>query len=547
MYTIKLLLENKNGSYAFFHKMFFIKFKIQNALVSYAIKQIKKLENDRDYIQAKKDYAVLVKDKKKNKEELKKVKAIMSEKVSYYGLTKSDLQIYAKGQQYPYKNYISSQMVQDILHAVLDSIQDYLYGDGEIIHYKRFEEIHTVGATSLTNGIKLDLEKNDCIFCKKNNTTKAKEKKNKEDKKKLEKCGIIISKKDEEETTSFKKNDSDCFRCHFIFKNYDHYIKECFEKDIPFIKYCKIVREPFNSKDRYYVQFTIDSTPILKIQKGIGTCGIDPGVSSIAVTTDSSCMLEDLAPEIKKYNEKIIAVQKKMERSRRLNNKRWYRKDGTIKKGAKFKKTRNYKHLNRIYRTLHRKRSCYVKQNQERIANNIIEEVDTVNYEGTDFKALAKKAKETKRQDKISIVQTKTGEKQVRKFKRKKRFGKTLNNKSPGQMIEILKQKCSFYGIEVKEINTKEFKASQYNHQTDEYHKKELSERWNLLKDENGNEIRIQRDLYSSFLIKNSVSDLTHADRDKCIKDFPNFVEHHDRCIKTVSETNNNRLSCFGF
>ena len=504
MYTIKLLLKDENNSYHFFNKMFFMKFKAQNIFVSYAIKQIGKLQHDDKYIQAKKEYTKFVKDKENNKKEIKEQTDIMNERVNYYGLTKKDLQQYAKEQQYKYKKYISSQMTNAITDIVLKSIQEYLYGDGKKIHYKRFEDIHTVSAKNLVNGIKLDIEYNVCIFPNK-------------------------------------------FRCHYVFKNYNSYIKECFEKDIPFIKYCRIVKEPFNNKYRYYIEFVINSTPIPKFKKGTGTCGIDPGISSVAVTTDKSCMLEDFAPKIQEYNEKIVKVQKKMQRSKKLNNKDCYNEDGTIKKGSRFKKTKNYKHLRKQFQTLHRKRRCYVKQYQEMLCNKIIQETDEIFYEEMNFKALGKRAQKTEKQDKVNTVQTKTGEKQIRKFKKKKRFGKSLNNKSPGQFLTILKQKCGFYGIKISSISTKEFKASQYNHQFDDYCKKELKDRWNILYDEEFEPILIQRDLYSSFLIKNSDTTLTHPDRNKCLTSFPEFVEHHNNCIDSVLTNNSNRLSCFGF
>ncbi len=503
MYTINALLENKNNSYALFHKMFFIKFKIQNIFISYAIKQIQKLEHDELYIQAKQDYAKYIKNKNSYKQEIKNATTIMNERISYYELTKKDFEQYAKKQQYKYKKYISSQMIQTITNSVLDSVNKYLYSNGNMVHYKKFEDIHTVSAKSLVNGIKLDINANTCIF--------------------------------------------NHFRCRYILKDYDTYIKECFQKDIPFIKYCRLVREPFNNGYRYYVQFVIDSTPILKFPNGKGNCGIDPGVSSFAVTTDSSCMLEDLAPNIEEYNQKIIKIQKKMERSLKLNNKENYNENGTIKKGSKFYKSKNYKHLHLIYKTLNRKRKCYIKQNQERICNNIIKECDNIFYEEMNFKSLAKRSKNTERQEKESIVQTKTGEKKIHKFKRKKRFGKVLKNKSPGQCLTILKRKCLFYGIEVISIDTKEFKASQYNHQFDDYRKKELNDRWSILYNEYFEPILIQRDLYSSFLIKNSNDELNHPDRNKCIATFSEFVKNHNNCIEEILKTNNNRLSCFGF
>ncbi len=53
------------------------------------------------------------------------------------------------------------------------------------------------------------------------------------------------------------------------------------------------------------------------------------------------------------------------------------------------------------------------------------------------------------------------------RYKRKKRFGKSIANKAPAMLITMLKQKCQSRGLEgVKEVDT-HVCASQYNHQTD--------------------------------------------------------------------------------
>ena len=80
--------------------------------------------------------------------------------------TKKLLNKYVKKQQYKYKKYIGSQVAQAIVIEVFASIKKYLYEEGKQVHHKRFEETHTVSATSLTNGIKLDFKNNECIFCK---------------------------------------------------------------------------------------------------------------------------------------------------------------------------------------------------------------------------------------------------------------------------------------------------------------------------------------------------------------------------------------------
>ena len=88
------------------------------------------------------------------------------------------------------------------------------------------------------------------------------------------------------------------------------------------------------------------------------------------------------------------------------------------------------------------------------------------------------------------------------KFKRKKRFGKSLANKAPSMLLAIIDRKLGYYGEKLIEINTFESKASQFNQIEGTHTKKSLSQRWN---DFNG--INIQRDMYSAFLIMNISDD----------------------------------------
>jgi hypothetical protein len=69
------------------------------------------------------------------------------------------------------------------------------------------------------------------------------------------------------------------------------------------------------------------------------------------------------------------------------------------------------------------------------------------------------------------------------------------------------------------EVDTYILKTSQYNHLNEEYCKKKLSQRWNHFQYK-GDKIRIQRDLYSSYLIKNVKQDLKTIDNDACVKGF---------------------------
>ena len=88
----------------------------------------------------------------------------------------------------------------------------------------------------------------------------------------------------------------------------------------------------------------------------------------------------------------------KLEHSRRLNNPDNFNEDGTIKHGhLSWVKSNNYKKLIREFKTIHRKRSNYVKNEHENKANEIQaeeannqQELKILNYakENLDYKKI---------------------------------------------------------------------------------------------------------------------------------------------------------------
>ena len=102
------------------------------------------------------------------------------------------------------------------------------------------------------------------------------------------------------------------------------------------------------------------------------------------------------------------------------------------------------------------------------------------------FRTLAKQAKETKFNSKGKPV-------------RKKRFGKSIFNKAPALFVKTIKRKVLNAGGSFQKVDTFSVKASQFNHLTETYTKKSLGKRWNTMPDGT----KVQRDLYSAFLIQN--------------------------------------------
>ena len=85
-------------------------------------------------------------------------------------------------------------------------------------------------------------------------------------------------------------------------------------------------------------------------------------------------------------------------------------------------------------------------------------------------------------------------------------------------------------GGSFQKIKTWEAKASQYNHLDHSYNKKKLSQRWNQMPDGR----RIQRDLYSAFLIQYSNSALNGFDDNLCNANYEHFVTLHDKEIRRL-------------
>ncbi|MDG5790197.1 transposase, partial [Evansella sp. AB-P1] len=133
------------------------------------------------------------------------------------------------------------------------------------------------------------------------------------------------------------------------------------------------------------------------------------------------------------------------------------------------------------------------------MANWILSLGDDVKVETMNYKGLQRRTKKT-------TVNEKTG-----RINRKKRYGKSLLNKAPSMLLNILDNKLKYAGNELKKIDTFHVKASQFNHFNGEYLKKKVSERWN---DFNG--MKVQRDLYSAFLIMNVKDNLCEIDTGDC-------------------------------
>ncbi len=306
----------------------------------------------------------------------------------------------------------------------------------------------------------------------------------------------------------------------------DHYAREALKNRV---KYCRISQKTVEDREQFYLQLVLEGTPPVKHQIGSGRCGIDIGPSTIATVSGTDCSLKVLASEAEFVERKQRILFRKMDRSRRAMNPDNYNKDGTVRKGRKhWKKSNTYRKIQRRYQNLCRKRAAIVKQSHEREANRLMAQEDRFYVETMNFQGLAKRVQETKRDDSD-------------RCKRKSGFGKSIANRAPAMFLSILERKLNAQGGCLRKIDTVRFRASQYNHLADTYQKKTLSERWSLI-----GEDKIQRDLYSAFLLMNSNADGTAADREFCIKTYENFKIRHDQLIEHLTQSNEPLPKSFG-
>ena len=101
-------------------------------------------------------------------------------------------------------------------------------------------------------------------------------------------------------------------------------------------------------------------------------------------------------------------------------------------------------------------------------------------------------------------------------------------------LLTIIDRKLKYYDRQLIKIDTYSVKASQYNHFDETYKKKKLSERWNDF-----GEFKIQRDIYSAFLIMNVNTDLKTINKEKCDETFENFLMLHNKEVARLKGNKN--------
>lgn len=314
------------------------------------------------------------------------------------------------------------------------------------------------------------------------------------------------------------------------------------------VKFVRILRKEGKTKPHWYAQLVLEGKPAVKRDPissapkhpvGHGVVGIDIGTRTLAYSTDKEVNLLELADRVQNIEQEKRRLQRKMDRSRRAMNPENYNSDGTFKRGVKLtrNKSKRYRRIQHQLAMIQHHQADIRKQQHNELANYLLTLGDCFFVENMSYCDLVHRANKTE-------ISEKTG-----RYKRKKRFGKSIANKAPAMLITMLKQKCQSRGLKgVKEVDT-HVRASQYNHQTDTCIEKALENRWNVMPDGE----RIQRDLYSAFLLQHCKQGLPEYnrkelkkefgeelyrvfDREALQRDYPQFVAYHHMTIQRLSE-----------
>lgn len=533
MHTIELLINTTKFDRKELSTRFFMLAHVHNVCVKHARKLLNSLKTNKQYQDALKEYRELKESKPKTKEEKentkkrkKELSTIMSDIRKEIGLTEYGLQSYLKICGKQFNKRLASTQIQKEATSVWKGVNKILTGNGKTLHYKKVRDFDTLPSKNMKNGIKFN-----------------------KDTFEIEYLGLEMKCK-------ISKYDLE-----------DLYIWESLENKI---SYCEIKRRMFNNGWHYYALVYVDGNPpIRNIESKGSTMGLDPGVSTIAGCSETSVALFELAPKCKDYNKKINKILQQMERSKRQSNPNKYNEDGTIKKGNKDKwvfSNRYYKLRNEL-KTLYRKKSEYTTHSHRTKINELLKDSLYYIIEEMNFNALKKRGKVkdsesnnddnknlTTTQDKKQIINESINNESIQNTenecetpkkkpaKTRKRFGKTINDRSPASFLRLFEEKVKLMGGMIVYISPIIYKGSQYNHDTDTYEKVPLNQREKIISGK-----KVQRDLYSAFLYHNADVKFEHTDRDKCIAEFENFVKMQDELIAKMKSENISYKNCFGF
>ena len=268
------------------------------------------------------------------------------------------------------------------------------------------------------------------------------------------------------------------------------------------IAYCRLVRKQFRRNYKYYLQLVMKWTSSKKKTISKQKAWVDFWLNAIAlVREDNQCKLFHTW-NANFHQERIARLQKIISQEYITLNPDCYDEDWKIKEWAKLKANWKIAYLMKIINCLRRKQAK--KHNNE--INTLVKEILAFAWD---------------------LISEEMDFKKIRKSKEYKWLAKMIQFCTPWLLKSKLEE-----NVELTFVDKYNYKASQYNHLTNEYIKPKLSDRtkkiWKNI---------IQRDLYSAYLLLNHKKNLKEINRKKCIENFNTFLTNHNELISTLKQS----------
>ena len=247
------------------------------------------------------------------------------------------------------------------------------------------------------------------------------------------------------------------------------------------VKYVRVVRRRMRGQERWWAQIVMEGHSPAKAGREPspkGVVGLDIGPSTVAVVADHAASLNYFAPQVAEMGAEIRRIQRSMDRSRRATNPAAFAADGTYKAGVKMSvRSRRYRRRADQKAEIERRLAAERKRSHGELANAILKLGNVVKTEALSYRSF------------------------------QKNFGKSVGRRAPGQFVSTLKRKAESAGARVVEVGTRSTRLSQFDHKTQTYTKKPLSQRWHQFADGT----RVQRDIYSAWLVRFVEEDILNA------------------------------------
>ena len=490
--------ERGRQSSNYIKRMMLPKFEEMTSLPEYidAKNKYKEIKKEYDKISEKKD--------KESKDIAKELKLKMKEqtdilnkiqyKYKFYKMGFLSKEMYNKSLE-RHSKYLDVNIIQSISEDVWKSFESVMFGSGKEVHFIKFGNFNTLRGRDNNRFLRYEIDTNELIIGRKNRD---------------------IAKKNK--TNGTHKFDGQ-LRIHIPRNLKDEFEVKAFAEHK--IKYCILKKEYIRKKIKFYIEivFEGESPNAEKLRKqynGCGTLGIDVGVQHMATYNDRQLKAKifEMVEGCNNPHKEIAEIKRKMDRSRRATNKQQFNKDGTIDKGKKCTKRSNrYHKLLLELKELCRKPAAKRELTWQCYSKNVVLDSEEIIVEDDNKKEWQQRLKEGKG-----------------KHKSKKHYGCYIENKAPAKGLELIARKAKYVNIPYRKVSVSSVKATQYNHITDSFEEKKLTDRWNH--DDRDTQRDLTSAMYLTCIINNKI------DKNMVNKKWGDFKTAHDEEINNKIKEN---------